>query len=57
MGTFENNRNWWEVLPLGVGVAREGKHKNGQRKPRGWHNKLRRRRKLQRMARKAQRGK
>ena len=56
--------NWFVRLANRLGGGREGmrlavgasKHERGKRKPRGWHA-LRRKRKRQKLARRAQRGK
>jgi len=58
-------RNWFERLVDTLGGGQEGgrhaagssKHERGKQKPRGWHTSLRRNRKRQKLARRAQRGK
>jgi len=57
--------NWFVRLANSLGGGREGmrlaagasKHERGKRRPRGWHIALRRKRKRQKLARRAQRGK
>jgi len=58
-------RNWFERLVNRLGGDKEAvsaartqsKHQRGRIKPRNWHQKLRRDRKAQKLARRAQRGK